>query len=111
MRTTRRYAGYAIEGGIASADEVRNSDSRENGHAPEPERPTQKAPAEYLNRLGRATKATRMSEKQLQAEWKKLGFEGRASASLTPAEMDRAVTHFESLKAPPTEPDEASLEF
>jgi hypothetical protein len=103
------FAGYAIEGGIASADEVRNSDSRENGHAPEP--PKVKAPKDYLKRLGYAMRATGMTDKELAAEWKKLGFEGRSSDSLNPSELDQAILQYEALKAPPTEPDEASLEF
>jgi hypothetical protein len=101
------FAGYAIEGGIASADEVRNSDSRENGHAPA----QTVAPKDMLTKLGTSMKATSMSERELKAEWKNLGFDGRGSGSLTPSEFDRAIAHYEALKAPPTEPDEASLEF
>jgi hypothetical protein len=115
------FAGYAIEGGIASADEVRNSDSRDDGYVSRVtrldeerrEKQAQKsvAPKDMLTKLGASMKATGMSEKELKAEWKKLGFAGRASSSLTPSELDKAIAHYEALKAPPAEPDEASLEF
>jgi hypothetical protein len=105
------FAGYAIEGGIASADEVRNSDSRENGHNPHSAPPPQAASKELLKKLGTAMKATGMNREGLELAWAELGFDGRTSDSLTPAEVQKAIAGYQAYNLPPTEPDEASLEF
>jgi hypothetical protein len=74
-------------------------------------KPAKGSPSDLLAQLQEAMDAAKLTRGELVVEWKAAGFAGRTREELSDTELKKAIKHFISIEPPPTEPDEASLEF
>lgn len=97
------FAGYAIEGGIASADEVSNSVSREEQQAPQrKERPQGPASPNHPSRAELKASIDTLRERhwtadRIKAEYLKVVPDDTPSPALTATQLVKVAEHFEGL--------------
>lgn len=103
------FAGYAIEGGIASADEVSNSVSREDSQSksfvPAPQKPRNPPPPTPtladLRASIDALKERHWTADRIKAEYLKVIPDDTPSAELEPQQLAKVVKHFDGLVRAP----------